>query len=569
MDVTQYRTEIQQLIQKIQDNRGKDLRATIECCDQLEKYGHVHSDDALIGFACFTRGESYYQMNDMANFYHEMLMCMEPLERIHEWGYLAMADNMLGIMSLNRGNAPFAMDYYMKAMHYCQEYRLPDLEWMVHMNLGALYLNVEDPDNAILHYEAAYQYIHHHPDLSDRASSLTAVCIGLGKAELFRGNLEKARDYAEKIEKEWLNGLFPQEKEVVYCFEAQMYHELGDIPLCEDRIMRIRMEFTDQIPIMDVFDDFYDYLKMLLEIKRGEEFFAMYALLEPMVKQTTIKNLEKKLLELKIRFYHSCGDEQHYRTSAVEYFKLSQMTEQENKMMISNMIALRSTLHHLAQINRRVEKENKALQNKAETDPLTNMSNRLRLNQYGEEVMERCQKNRTGLAVEILDIDFFKEFNDNYGHQAGDKCIRFIADSISTLRKYPGIFTARYGGDEFVVIYEGYTDREVFAMAKDLKAKIVGANYEHKYSRTKTKIVTISQGIFWGIPNPGDTMWNYLHSADNLLYKVKSKSRNSIMLGHSIDGEGSQVEEDGKGSFAAIPKMNFGNIEDEAENQNE
>ena len=144
MDLTQYQALVQNYILMIKQSRGKDPKASLTVCNELEAYGEKIGDDALIGFARFSRGETYYLLNDMKNFYHEMLSCIPPMENIGEWGYIVMADNMLGIMSLNRGNAPFAMDYYIKGLAICETYKLPDLEWIVHMNIGALYLNIEE-----------------------------------------------------------------------------------------------------------------------------------------------------------------------------------------------------------------------------------------------------------------------------------------------------------------------------------------------------------------------------------------------------------------------------------------
>ena len=303
---------------------------------------------------------------------------------------------------------------------------------------------------------------------------------------------------------------------------------------------------------------------MLLEMDKSEEFFFIIKKVEDLTKKTMVIYLEKKLIELYIRYYRQNQDQESYQTYAMTYFELCECMERENEMMISNMISLRDNLYHLTKINKEVEKKNRALQRKTESDPLTKMNNRLRLNEYGEEAFERAFHNQLGFAVEILDIDFFKEFNDNYGHQAGDKCIKFVADSIMSLQKYPGVFTARYGGDEFVVIYEGYSENEVFEIATELKDIITSAAYEHKYSRIKSKIVTISQGIFWGIPENGNAIWNYLHAADNLLYKVKSKSRNSIMLGqNAANGEEEITESSGEVMENKEISNPVSNIEDE------
>ena len=166
--------------------------------------------------------------------------------------------------------------------------------------------------------------------------------------------------------------------------------------------------------------------------------------------------------------------------------------------MIRNMLRLRGSFNDLARINREVEEENKVLQKKSVTDALTQMDNRAGLNAYAGQSFNRAIQSGQDWAIEILDIDYFKEYNDNYGHQAGDECIAFVASMVKALKRYPGVFCARYGGDEFVVIYEGYKDTEVFEMAKDLKATILKKAVEHKFTKSYMKIVTVSQGIFWG-----------------------------------------------------------------------
>ncbi len=544
MDISKYRSEIQKLITDIQESRGKDSQKTIACCKELEQYGLSHNENELIGFARFSLGETYYLMNDTASFYREMIMCLDPLKEIKEWGYLTMANNMLGIMSLNRGNAPFAMDYYMQAIHYCQEYHLPDLEWVVHMNLGNLYLNIGDPQSAIDNFESGYHYIHTHPDTKNYISTFTAACVGMGKAYLEMDKVDDANEFNHRLLSECMPNLVPMEKLVVYCFEARLYHAMGRKEECESCVKLIRESFNEDVPVLDVFDDFYDYMKMLLQMESYDDFLAIMEQMEKSTHRSGIRNLEKQLLILKLKYYKATKDEESYKSAAVRFFEIDQLMDQENAMMIANTIELRSRLNDLTTITKEVEMENRALQRKSETDALTGIYNRLKLNEYGDVAFQRAMKNQVGFAVEILDIDYFKEYNDNYGHQAGDKCIRFIADCLVSLKSHGGVFVSRYGGDEFVIIYEGYSDTEVFAIAKELKQKIVNTAYEHKFSKVPLKVVTISQGIFWGVPSGEHTIWNYLHSADDMLYKVKVKSRNSILLGHSMIDDSDVLEED-------------------------
>ncbi len=529
MDVRAYSREVQLLIGEIQKNRGKDSRALLEACAKLLDYGKSMKDNALIGYAYFSKGETYYLMNNASNFYSEMLACMAPLEQVQDWSRVAMANNMLGIASLNRGNAPFALDYFIKAISICEEYSLPDLEWIIHLNLGSLYLNIEEYKKSISHTEIAYRYILSHKDMESYLESLTAVMLGMGRAYLKLDNQAKYLEIEKELKTQCMPFLQEMEKIVIYCYFARVHSAIGEDEARDYWIEMVNRHTSAKMPIMDVFDDFYDYLDMLLAIGKYDDFFKAYTVLDDLTKYTSIKNLERKLLTLKIRYYRRVGQIEEYKIASVLFFELSEFMERENRLMVSNMIVMKNSYRELTQINKKVEEENTFLQKRSETDPLTGMYNRLKLNEYSEEAFQKAIDARESIGVEILDIDFFKQFNDNYGHQSGDDCIKFIASELIDMAKEEGVFAARYGGDEFVVIYEGMTEEQIMKRASDLRHKIYAANMEHRFSLTDDR-VTISQGICVGVPDKGTSFFNYLQGADKMLYEVKQQSRNNIKL---------------------------------------
>ncbi len=534
MDVGGYNREVQLLIGEIQKNRGKDPSAVLKASDKLLAYGKGMKDDALIGYAYFSKGETYYLLNDASNFYSQMLSCMGPMEHVKEWGYVAIANNMLGIVSLNRGNAPFALDYFIKAITICQDYCLPDIEWMIHMNLGSLYLNIEEFQKAISHTEIAYRYLLEHRNMEGYIENITAIMLGMGRAYLKLDREEKYLEIERKLRFDCLPYLQDMEKIVIYCFFARVHQAIGENEARDYWIDMVNSNTSTSMPILDVFDDFYDYLSMLLSTEKYDDFFKAYTVLDDLTKHTSIKNLERKLLTLKIRYYRRVGQIEEYKIASVLYFELSEYMERENRLMVSNMIVMRNSYMELTQINRKVEEENTFLQKRSETDPLTGMYNRLKLNEYSEEAFEKALINRSSIAVEILDIDFFKQYNDNYGHQAGDDCIKFIAARLMELAKEDGIFTARYGGDEFVIIYEGLPREVVEEKAHRLRKEIYDANWEHRFSLSDNR-VTISQGICYGTPVRDASLFAYLQGADKMLYEVKQQSRNNIKICDASD----------------------------------
>ena len=98
--------------------------------------------------------------------------------------------------------------------------------------------------------------------------------------------------------------------------------------------------------------------------------------------------------------------------------------------------------------------------------------------------------------------------------------------NIKKLTEEYDAFCARYGGDEFVIIIKGISHDEMVAFCSKLRERVLECGLEHRYSKVMP-MVTISQGACWGIPLRGNRMWDYLHAADDMLYKVKNFSRNN------------------------------------------
>ena len=203
--------------------------------------------------------------------------------------------------------------------------------------------------------------------------------------------------------------------------------------------------------------------------------------------------------------------------------------ETETRTMMNNILSLRRSLETANRARIEAELQNRILLERSELDPLTKLANRFRLNDYSEQIFKRVCLAGESLAVEILDVDYFKEFNDNYGHQAGDECLVRVAAVLKEMASAHGAFCARYGGDEFVLIYEDVTKEQAASYAAELKQKIVSLAIEHRFSKTIPH-VTISQGLCWGQPKEDNRMWDFLHTADEMLYKVKTITRNNYCI---------------------------------------
>jgi diguanylate cyclase (GGDEF)-like protein len=162
----------------------------------------------------------------------------------------------------------------------------------------------------------------------------------------------------------------------------------------------------------------------------------------------------------------------------------------------------------------------------SENDSMTKISNRRKLDKYLYELWEKHVQEKKVLSLVIFDIDNFKEYNDNYGHIAGDKCIVTIANILSSI-KDENYFPARYGGDEFVVVLPEYQLDKALAFGESLKQKVAMANIQHKFSTVSDK-VTLSIGITSLIPSIDLTINEFINKADDALYLAKKRGKNQI-----------------------------------------
>ena len=543
MEFKEYSKAVMAWVDGVMQNRGADAEKTLKYCADIEQYAKQTGDPKLLGFAYYYAGEAYYVLNEGEQLLKTITRAITYLDQAEQWDMVARAYNILAIAFLNRGNTPIALDYYLTGLGYCKKYKLANEENVINLNLGTLYLGNEQWNEAQRYFEKVSSDIKAYPETPNYYGLMSCVAVCLGRCFMQREQNERVQaqmDYLDQVCWEHMQKI---ERLSALIFKAEYYHHVGRITLREECIEQIRGLVDMDMAVMDIFDDVYGLCRLLLEIDKEDVFWDIVAVLEKLTKNANIANLQRKIVSLKILCYRRKQDEAAYLEEAGRFYELTEALDRENHYMIANMLSVRRSLEHANEKRREMEKANERLLEKSETDPLTRLANRFRLNDYLEHAFERARDDHRAFAVEILDIDYFKEYNDNYGHQAGDACIVAIADELRKMQS-SDTFCARYGGDEFIIIYEYKTEDEVFSMADSLRERILDRRIEHVCSKA-LPVVTISQGICFDVAPEGSRSWDFLHAADMMLYEVKKRSRNNISLGH-LDAKEARYGEERK-----------------------
>ncbi len=170
---------------------------------------------------------------------------------------------------------------------------------------------------------------------------------------------------------------------------------------------------------------------------------------------------------------------------------------------------------------------NATLAAQAVTDPLTGLANRRFLTRHLETEWLRMRRSRRPLAVLFCDIDMFKAYNDRYGHDRGDTCLRKVAEIIASFARRPGDLAARWGGEEFVLVLSGTHRKPAVAIAERLRREIEAAGIPHEDSPV-APVVTVSVGVAARVPGKDESHDDLLRAADEALYRAKKAGRNRV-----------------------------------------
>ena len=162
-------------------------------------------------------------------------------------------------------------------------------------------------------------------------------------------------------------------------------------------------------------------------------------------------------------------------------------------------------------------------------DGLTNIRNRRFFDETFEKTFSEIKRDKKSLAVLMIDIDFFKPYNDNYGHGQGDETLRKVAKALEKTIKRASDFVARYGGEEFVILLKDINKDGVEAVANNLLNAIRELKITHEFSKIEN-YVTVSIGVSYYNSSSDITKLELLLKADEALYNVKNSGRNNFAI---------------------------------------
>jgi len=198
--------------------------------------------------------------------------------------------------------------------------------------------------------------------------------------------------------------------------------------------------------------------------------------------------------------------------------------------LVSSGAVLLVYLFEITWLYRRVSEFNNSLSRLAFLDQLTGLANRRQFDFRLEAEWNRAAQQGTSLALAMLDVDFFKKYNDHYGHVAGDECLRHVGRSLAGVARRSGDLAARYGGEEFALILPDSDIDAAQLVCHAANEAVRGLGISHAQG-TESGLVTVSIGVVSLTPPPGWTLDRLKRAADEALYQAKTQGRNQTVAG--------------------------------------
>ena len=529
MDLKGLPQTVQNFIEETIRNRENGKFPDNETCQKVMEYAADTGSQKLAGLGLYYLAE-YYWRNDQ---YENTLQCLTEsigyLKNEQMYELLARTYNMMGAVSDRKNNRMVALSSYYNCLQYAEKYHFYYIQGMAESNIAYTLVRMRLRQEAIQHYRTAIVAYSKSEKTYQLNYNRINCMIECGCCHMYLGEMEEALQLWHQIEQ-----ILREAPESYYSkITLEMYRISCELLQGhEEEALKLAEDILEQLSDQDVFEEIMDELVILAGILA---ILPDGKYLEELIRIIDEKHIEEHynifldLYPFKSELLQKKGLTWEYIDYTRQYFDIYEKYQQENREALINVIEMQNRLKNVTLDWTNMKASNRELESLAMHDELTGLANRAFLHEYFTSSFEHAYEEHELMGVELMDIDFFKEYNDHYGHLSGDQCLKAIA-GVLRKQQVPGkIFCARYGGDEFMILYTGMTVEKIRRVAEDILREVRKLKLPHECSNC-SNYVSVSQGVFVRIPVGNNKEWDFISRADELLYKAKSCGRNSICL---------------------------------------
>ena len=505
--------------------RSNDPQAPLKSMlAELHREAKALKDESLLGFVCFHYADYYYFIQpDQAKFQRYLKLAVQHLLNGDDRTLLGPAYNLFAADAHNGGSYTNALQYYLTALTEGRQWQQHALCAAVGANIGRILMALGNHALAETYLLESMDTLEKSKLRNSRIRYYISICYQRGLNCMFLHKRAEARRCLKEL------GQALEENEgVISTFRLPYLFLQAWIEAETPKAARLQRIVEELLELMNEEPAPFDYMEDLVYLsepllKRGELALVgrLLGAVEESISSCGITHVERQYYELRLKLDRALGETQRETEDMLHLNDCIARLDEEMNRYSLRAIEFSTMMAELRERRRETAQENVLLQKRADTDALTGLPNRYALNDHMDQIFERARAEKKAVGVGFLDVDYFKEYNDTYGHQAGDVCLHALAGALRRLARRRSAFCARYGGDEFVVVLEDAGEEALAEIAATLNEEILSCEIPHKSSRI-SGVVTVSQGYCFGVPGEKTKVWDYLAGADRALYAAKA-----------------------------------------------
>ncbi|WP_435787696.1 GGDEF domain-containing protein [Clostridium sp.] len=451
----------------------------------------------------------------IAHFYNAMyeralenfLKALHLLEETEEYLTLSKILNNIGEVYKEVGNASESLIYYNKALTLCEKYNYISSIAVILGNIGEIYFINKDYTSSFEYYKKSYDILIVHDDIT----ALSEVENSIGKIYFLQKEYDTAREcYYNALTR--LEGIGNKYFIIDVLINLAQLEALDNEDIFLEHLNKA-IKYGEQINARKKLSKIYKIITGFYERKEDFKlslvFYKKYHLMEQEIETAVISH---KLEIIKIELSKLFSGEEVQKIT-----KLNKQLETD----IGNKNALLDTM----------EKTNRNLNVEVISDELTNIPNRRGVNNYLSKVWSKSEIKSINSSLLMIDIDYFKRYNDYHGHLEGDNCLKKIASCLNNMFGTRSGILGRLGGEEFICFIKAAEYKDVLAFAELLRISIEELNLNYIWN-DECHPVTISIGGIYGYVSDFISSQDMYLIADEELYRAKNAGRNHVFLRH-------------------------------------
>ena len=504
---------INELVEILRTKRNTPNEETYNLITELYDLSREYNELYSYAYALLEFGAYYIEygaLSKVKDYIFEANAIIEEHDftRLKPLAYSSMA---LYFTYVNDNNS--AVDYYLKNIDICHETKMYSRELIQLNNLGDLLLMSKDYSGALKYFNKAKKIPQGN---DDDVTGWVVVYVNIAKCSMNLGNFELAKESLEKAEELYTSCTY----RVLECAIIFEKLELAYLEKDFDAFHKFLGQLNERIDVYKnqvmVVDLMVELLPWVIELAEKDLCIKFMKIVEDFVNKNTDSMYVLPYYRCCVKYCERfCSEKLIYAYQ--DFFnaekRISESTSKQNVAILHNKV----DLHEAIVKQKQYQKKNVKLQGLSEHDSLTNCYNKKHFFDLLTVNIKYCMKNNTNLGLIFFDVDHFKQYNDTYGHLAGDEVLKAFA---TELRGKKDFVVGRFGGDEFMVACVGKSDLQIENYIKGVMKRMEKRQIPHINNKV-SDIVTLSSGYVNSVPARGVKKSDYILWADEALYSAK------------------------------------------------